>query len=559
MALSKNEQSWEKINPKKEKYVDYYQQKGGGYMKHWKIIFLITVIALFAAGSSFAATQQSKDLKNPQNKDINIKCVNCHLKENLSLVKQWEHSPHAAAIDGQVGCYNCHAANKGDELAYMHEGALIKTILSPVDCGLCHEREVKEMGKSHHASAGQIMASLDNVLGEVICSMSDKADAANGCWQCHGSVIQVLKDKDGTILKNKSQAPQLDPMTWPNTGIGRLNPDGSKGSCMACHSKHSFRASVARQPENCGKCHLGPDHPQKEVYDESKHGIAYYSAVRESGMNSMNILKQGSWILGRDYYTAPTCSTCHMGSFVKSNGSIEQNTHDVGDRISWNLRAPISVKLNRAFFVDGTYTDVPGDIAPQPGQKAKFKDYVVKDGKMKKVITEKQIDKVMSWEDRRKKMQSVCKSCHGLQQVENFYKQFDALVVTYNDKFAKPAKKLYGMAHKDGLIEGSTFHSDLGWIWWEIWHHEGRRARHGAAMMGPDYTHWHGMYEVADHFYFKFLPEVIKLAKEHNMLEKYQKHIDALLSRPEHKWRKEGFGSDIEKMIKDERKMRYGQ
>ena len=25
----------------------------------------------------------------------------------------------------------------------------------------------------------------------------------------------------------------------------------------------------------------------------------------------------------------------------------------------------------------------------------------------------------------------------------------------------------------------------------EIWHHEGRVARHGASMMAPDYTHWH--------------------------------------------------------------------
>ena len=30
--------------------------------------------------------------------------------------------------------------------------------------------------------------------------------------------------------------------------------------------------------------------------------------------------------------------------------------------------------------------------------------------------------------------------------------------------------------------------NELGWHWWELWHHEGRRARHGAAMMGPDYT-----------------------------------------------------------------------
>ena len=30
--------------------------------------------------------------------------------------------------------------------------------------------------------------------------------------------------------------PWSDPATWPNTGIGRINPDGSEGSCTACHS-----------------------------------------------------------------------------------------------------------------------------------------------------------------------------------------------------------------------------------------------------------------------------------------------------------------------------------
>ena len=31
----------------------------------------------------------------------------------------------------------------------------------------------------------------------------------------------------------------------------------------------------ARKPEACGQCHLGPDHPQIEIYMESKHGDIY--------------------------------------------------------------------------------------------------------------------------------------------------------------------------------------------------------------------------------------------------------------------------------------------
>jgi len=528
-------------------------------MKHLKKTFCIAVLGLFVVGSAFATTEQSKNTQDETVKAINVKCVNCHLKENASLVKQWQHSPHAAAKDGQIGCYNCHAANKGEEIGYDHEGAFIKTILSPLDCKYCHEREVKEMVNSHHATAGEIMASLDNVVGEVICSMEPtKADVVNGCWQCHGGIIKIKRDKDGKPLKNEAKAVMIDYMTWPNTGIGRINPDGSRGSCMACHSKHSFRASVARQPENCGKCHLGPDHPQIEIYNESKHGIAYASAVRVAGANGMNILKNGTWVLGKDYYTAPTCSTCHMGAYVKLDGGIAPNTHNVGDRISWTLRPKVSVKLNRAIFTDGTVADIPGDIAPQVGQKATYKTFVVKDGKFKKVKAEKQVAKVLSWEDRRTNMKGVCKSCHSMQQVDNFYTQFDSLVVTYNEKFAKPAQSLYKMAMKDGLIYGSTFHTELGWIWWEIWHHEGRRARHGAAMMGPDYTHWHGMYEVAKHFYFKFIPELMRLAEEKNMKAKYEKAVNAILARPEHQWYKKGFDAETMKAIKAEAAERYG-
>ena len=104
------------------------------------------------------------------------------------------------------------------------------------------------------------------------------ADAVNGCWQCHGSIIKFLRDDEGVVLTSGSERkPVIDPDSWPNSGMGRLNPDGSKGSCHACHSRHAFQASLSRQPENCGKCHMGPDHPQIEVYNESKHGIAYHA------------------------------------------------------------------------------------------------------------------------------------------------------------------------------------------------------------------------------------------------------------------------------------------
>ena len=65
-------------------------------------------------------------------------------------------------------------------------------------------------------------------------------------------------------------------------------------------------------------------------------------------------------------------------------------------------------------------------------------------------------------------------------------------------------------------------------------HHQvGRRARHGASMMGPDYTHWHGMYEVSKHYYTEFLPAVVHAAETKGpaMKRKYERLVDELLAR----------------------------
>ena len=127
-------------------------------MQHWRKMLCMMILALFVSVPAFATTKVSMDVTNQKNKEINVKCINCHLKENNSMVQQWKNSPHAAGRDGAVACYNCHAAEEGDITSYMHEGVLIKTVQTPKDCGYCHEREMKEQQVSHHAAAGQIMA-----------------------------------------------------------------------------------------------------------------------------------------------------------------------------------------------------------------------------------------------------------------------------------------------------------------------------------------------------------------------------------------------------------------
>ncbi len=385
------------------------------------------------------------------------KCMTCHKEKSPGLYQQWFMSQHAMH---KVTCIECHGAEKGDKDGFMHEGALIATLVTPKDCGACHKKEAEEVENSYHAHAGEILTSQDAYLAHVA---GGEPVAITGCESCHGGKVKIDPDSPNMLSKK----------SWPNSGIGRLNPDGSKGSCNACHTRHSFSVAQARKPEACSKCHLGPDHPQKEIYEESKHGNAYYTH-----QNDMNI-DSDRWVVGVDYFEAPTCATCHM-----SATAAMPVTHDVGKRISWTLRPPVS----------------------------KHKD---------------------NWQTKRNDMKTVCITCHSSTFADGHYYQFDALVNLYNDKFAKPAGEIMKIIKERKLLENpASFSNKIEWIYWEIWHHEGRRARHGAAMMGPDYTWWHGIYDVAHNFYFKLIPE----ARKFNDPE-LNAHLDKLIKEsPMHKW-----------------------
>jgi len=413
-----------------------------------RFLSLFLVLFLFIPTNSFAGEASVEKLKG--------KCMTCHKKESPGLYRQWAESTHAKR---NVTCFSCHEAKKGEPDAFEHEGMLIATLVTPIDCGKCHEKEQDQVAKSHHAKAGKILASLDNYLAGV---SAGSPVVIAGCEHCHGNKVEIDPNSPNKLALK----------SWPNSGIGRINPDGSSGACNACHSRHLFSKAQARAPENCGKCHLGPDHPQKEIYEESKHGIAY--RANEDTMN----LDKDNWVVGEDYYAAPTCATCHMSATNK-----QEITHDVGERLSWNLRAPVS--------------------KPQKDSEAK-----------------------------REKMQDVCAACHGKRFTDGFYRQLDGVVNLYDQKFAAPAKEIVGILKKNGSMKNKAkFTNDVEWIYWELWHHEGRRARHGASMGGPDYTWWHGMYEVVKHFYMKFIPAVRKLEdKEANA------YIDNLLQSDWHKW-----------------------
>jgi hydroxylamine dehydrogenase len=66
----------------------------------------------------------------------------------------------------------------------------------------------------------------------------------------------------------------------------------------------------------------------------------------------------------------------------------------------------------------------------------------------------------------------------------------------FNEVYFKPADKMLNELYEKGLLDKTKFFDEnLEFDYYELWHHEERRARFGAAMMPPDYTRWHGFYE----------------------------------------------------------------
>ncbi|MFT5285455.1 MAG: hydroxylamine dehydrogenase [Planctomycetota bacterium] len=241
---------------------------------------------------------------------------------------------------------------------------------------------------------------------------------------------------------------------------------------------------------------MGPDHPQKEIYEESKHGISFAANIKKMNMDSPK------WVVGEDYSAAPTCATCHMSATPN-----QDVTHDIGLRISWNNRPAVSIRPE----VSDAKMNLPGaDI---------------------------------KWDTRRANMVDVCLNCHNQNWVDNFYIQYDSLIELYTEKFAKPGLALYALAK--ALPKQVAFGNKIDFIWFEIWHHEGRRARRGTSMMGPDYTHWHGTYEVAKHFYSEYVPELEELVEKNLHSDKpervaaaqaLQAKLDEVLTSDDHKW-----------------------
>ncbi|MBA4395676.1 MAG: hydroxylamine oxidase, partial [Desulfobacca sp.] len=275
-----------------------------------KTILGILILFPLLAGSYLAVASPSKSRLSEDTKA----CLECHSTISPGIVRDWEKGRHAAMtpLEGlkkgklerrissaeipaelrgaAVGCAECHTLNpEKHKDTFEHNGYKVHSVVTPNDCAVCHQLEVRQYSQNIMAKAyGNLKANplysdlVDQVNGQksfnndkIIHTSPNLESNQDSCYHCHGTLVEVKGKQRRETPLGAMEFPILS--GWPNQGVGRVNPDGSLGSCAACHTRHAFTVEMARKPYTCSQCHKGPDVPAYKVYSVSKHGNIFSS------------------------------------------------------------------------------------------------------------------------------------------------------------------------------------------------------------------------------------------------------------------------------------------
>ncbi len=350
-------------------------------------------------------------------------CVTCHREQSPGIVSQFSHSAMAAA---KVTCRDCHGVSANYAGAELHEGAYILAAPTTAKCQKCHEDEVAQFYQSRHSLPAYVAVAGSKELSPTLVAMYQAIPEGSFAPDKPRNAIAVLEGS--TIM----------PFACENChSVGLPAADGSVGRCQKCHLRHEFSLVQARKPETCNNCHIGPDHPQWEIYQESAHGIQYAALGSTWSWDA----EPGN--LSVADFPAPTCAICHMSGFGGTG-----TTHDVGDRLSW-------------FLFASTSTQRP------------------------------------SWQDNRARMQSVCFTCHNATFIQEFYTSADAATQQVN-AWVQASNDLVAPLQKQNLINTADYSEPIDFTYYDLWHFYGRTAKFGAWMQGADYSQWHGAYPLQE-------------------------------------------------------------
>jgi nitrate/TMAO reductase-like tetraheme cytochrome c subunit len=375
----------------------------------------MVVMAIVGSTEATAETEQVDALANSDDE-----CVVCHRRTTPGILDQYGHSTMAGA---EVTCSDCHEVPEGYPGAVPHEETFVLPSPSTAMCEDCHTAEVAQYNQSRHALPAYVAyAGTDALTDEQL--------------ELYQGIPEVtLPDRERNALY-ELEGPAVTRFACEVChNVGLPHEDESVGQCQKCHLRHEFSREQARKPETCNQCHIGPDHPQWEIYQESPHGISYLT-----GGDKWNWDAEAGTLTTTDF-PAPTCAICHMSGFGATG-----TTHDVGDRLTWFLFAKIS-------------------------------------------------ERRPSWTDNAVRMQSVCQECHNKNWIDNFYEDADLATEAVND-WVVESDEIMAPVKEAGLLSPEAFDEPIDFTYFDLWHHWGRTTKFGSWMQGPDYAQWHGAYEV---------------------------------------------------------------
>jgi len=203
----------------------------------------------------------------------NAACLACHASMTPHMIEDYSMSKMAKA---GVGCEDCHALNQDSEVV----GEGHRLMPSPETCGACHPNQYKGHRSNRHSIS---------FIRQLECGRYDdfpkEFQVGSGYHFTEDDVMQLEE-----LMNTGSQGAIGQGSVTSMQTCGGCHAVENK--CDACHGRHRFSPHQAREPLSCGTCHMGPDHPQVEMYETSRHGVRFS-------------------VFG-DTKTTPTCVDCHM-------------------------------------------------------------------------------------------------------------------------------------------------------------------------------------------------------------------------------------------------------
>ena len=405
--------------------MDESEKKGRPHYRRILFLGLVAVIAI--SGVALLIISGCKSSAPDENGrvdwlvDSTDLCVICHRSGTPGIVQQFGYSTMAAA--GNT-CRDCHEVAVDYPGAVEHWGIFRLSQPTPLMCQSCHETEVAQFYQSRHSLPAYVaMEGTQNLTAEHL-AMYESIPEGSFAPDKERNALFILEGDDITRFACEVCH-----------NIGQPKADGSIGQCQDCHQRHIFSLEQVRRPETCNACHIGPDHPQWEIYQESGHGIAY--AI--DGHNWNWEAEPGALTVSD--IPAATCAICHISAF----GSVDAS-HDVGERLTWYLFSSIS-------------------------------------------------ERRPDWQDNQARMQGVCLQCHSSNFITTFYADADKATEAVN-AWVVESNEIIALLKDAGLLTAAPFDEPIDFVYFNLWHHWGRTTKFGAWMQGADYTQWHGAYEV---------------------------------------------------------------